>query len=479
MTDRDDTTTTLKPRSRTHRPRRLFVGLAVLASALALVAAGPTGIAAGDDKKKDGKAAALAEAVVAAPYTPVTKTLFNNPQSTSAAAETINDEIDRLIDGTPGGGVGVIRIATYLFDIDSTADKLIAAFRRGVRVQLLVDDGENSSQLVRVRNALGTNKRASSFVTTCRSGCHQPSPSIIHSKMFVFSHVGAVRYVSLITSANPFHENVYDSWNNSHQIVGNTDIYYGLWNYFNAMLADTDRNAYTTAGSGTYRMYFFPKTTGDPVILDSLQGIACTPVASGYGKNGRTHIRVAMWGWSGSADGLNIAKQLNALHQKGCVVDILLNKARTGQTVFSALLKSSPTYGKINIYDGWYDANNNDIAELYVHHKYITISGNWNGHRDMELVYTGSQNFTDGGLRRNNELTLRIHDNGNGIHHEFGLNFNFIRDNHTKGKITSVPAAEHGGLKADGLDSQDEIERLIDPNVGWYVPPGQDVDNDR
>ena len=113
MTERDatTTTTTLEQRSRTHRPRRLFVGLAALASALALVAAGPTGIAAGDDTKKDKKAAAQAEAVVAAPYTPVTKTLFNNPQSTSAAAETINDEIDRLIDGTPGGGVGVIRIA--------------------------------------------------------------------------------------------------------------------------------------------------------------------------------------------------------------------------------------------------------------------------------------------------------------------------------------------------------------------------------
>ena len=92
---------------------------------------------------------------MAAPYTPTTKTLFNNPQSTSAAAETINDEVDRLIDGTPGGGVGVIRMAAYLFDIDSTADKLIAAYRRGVRVQLLVDDGENSSQLARVQERAG------------------------------------------------------------------------------------------------------------------------------------------------------------------------------------------------------------------------------------------------------------------------------------------------------------------------------------
>ena len=160
MTERDATmtTTTLEQRSRTHRPRRLLVGLAALASALALVAAGPTGIAAGDDTKKDKKAAAQAEAVVAAPYTPVTKTLFNNPQSTSAAAETIQRR-DRSIDRRHAGdGVGVIRIATYLFDIDSTADKLIAAYRRGVRVQLLVDDGENSSQLVRVRNALGTDR---------------------------------------------------------------------------------------------------------------------------------------------------------------------------------------------------------------------------------------------------------------------------------------------------------------------------------
>ena len=148
--------------------------------------------------------------------------------------------------------------------------------------------------------------------------------------------------------------------------------------------------------------------------------------------------------------------------------------------MFTALLKSSPTYGKINIYDGWYDANDNDIAELYVHHKYVTISGNWNGHRDMELVYTGSQNFTDDGLRRNNEITLRIHDDGNGIHHQYGLNFNFIRDNHTKGKITSVPSvAQRGDCRGERARPPAEIERLIDPDVGWYVPPGQDVDNDR
>ena len=82
-----------------------------------------------------------------------------------------------------------------------------------------------------------------------------------------------------------------------------------------------------------------------------------------------------MWGWATARE--DIAKQLNVLHQRGCKIEVLLNKDRTSKTVFAALLKSSPTYGKIKIYDGWYDSNDNGVAALYVHHKALMINGNW------------------------------------------------------------------------------------------------------
>ncbi len=474
-------TTAGGPRGRSRRPRRLLVGLAALASALALVAAGPTRTAVGDetgkDKDAESKAAVLAEAP--APFTPTSRTSFNNPQLGTQAQEKLNDELDRMIDGTAGGAT--IRIAAYLFDMPSTANKLIAAHNRGVRVQLLIDDGERSSELAKVRNALGTNRSKPSYVTTCNSGCHQPSPSIIHSKFYLFSKVGGANYVSMMGSANPWFHNVYNSWNNQQTIVNNKTIYDSLNRYFNDMLADTNRNAYRTTNSGRYKLYFFPKTSGDPMILEVLHHIDCTGTARGYGSGGRTVIRIAMWGWASARE--DIAKRLNVLHQRGCKIEVLLNKDRTSKTVFAALLKSSPTYGKIKIYDGWYDPNDNGIAGLYIHHKALIISGKWFDHPDTKIVYSGSQNYTDEGLRKNNEIVLRVKNDG--VYNAYHSNFNYIRDRWTKGRITSVPSfvgeKNVTELKTlgEGLDQEQQIEALVDPDVGWYVPPGQDVDNDR
>ena len=138
------TATTGAPRGRSRRPRRLLVGLAALASALALVAAGPTGTAVGDENGKD-KDADIEGCECwrrrRLRYTPTSRTTFNNPQSASTASQRkIIDELNRMIDGTAGGET--IRIAAYLFDCTTTADALVAAHKRGVKVQLLIDDGE-------------------------------------------------------------------------------------------------------------------------------------------------------------------------------------------------------------------------------------------------------------------------------------------------------------------------------------------------
>ena len=476
--DRIRTTGAQRGRS---RPRRVFVGIAALASALALFAGGPTGTAVGDETSEDNNADSEAAVAAEAPlnYTPITRTSFNNPQGSRAAQETLITWLNRAIDGTAGGQT--IKIASYLFDMGSTADKLIAAHKRGVNVQMLIDDGERSAELGKVRTALGTDRSKRSFVTTCQSGCHQPSPSIIHAKIFLISRVGDAKWVSIVGSANPWYHNVYNSWNNQQQIVNDRTIFYSLNRYFHDMLADQNRDAYRTTSSGRYKLYFFPKTSGDPMILEVLRNISCTGVASGYGSGGRTVIRIAMWGWAAARE--DIALRLNVLHQRGCKIEVLLNKDRTSKTVFAALLKPSSKYGKIRIYDGWYDGNDNGVAGLYIHHKALIISGNWFGHPDTKVVYSGSQNYTYEGLRKNNEVVLRVKNNA--VYNAYHSNFNYIRDNWTKGIITEVPSFVGEKNVADlrtlgeGLEQEEQIEALIDPRVGWYVPPGQDVDNDR
>jgi phosphatidylserine/phosphatidylglycerophosphate/cardiolipin synthase-like enzyme len=436
-----------------------------------LVALGPTSHAEPAPADEQAKVAAIP----APPYSPRTSTVFNNPKGSRAAQETIATTINRSIDGSARGST--IRMAQYLFDLDKTTDKLVAAYRRGVNVQILIDDGERSSEIRRLENLLGTNKSRSSFVYDCTRSCMSNSTSVMHSKFYLFRKVGTTNYVSMVGSANPDKGNTYNSWNNLHTMTDKR-IYASLSGYFFNLLKDkTDLNYYRTYTSGMYKLFYFPRRTGI-TYLSVLKNVGCR-----YGSGGRTAIRIGMWGWT--APRVDIARQLNTLQARGCRVEVVLNKARTSRTVFAALLKSTPN-GRIKIYDAWYDGNDNGVAGLYIHNKVVAINGVWFGRRE-KVVYTGSQNFSEEGNRVNDELILQI--NNNDIHDAYVRNLNYIRDHWTKRQITSVPAslaARTTGqqlLADDGVPDPPVIDdagpgRPMVDDDGFQYPVGGDVDFD-
>lgn len=256
---------------------------------------------------------------------------FNDPTGSRAEERRIVTHVEQAIDNAPKGST--IRIAQYLFDLDSSADKLIAAHRRGVNVHLLVDDNPVSEQSRRVRAVLGTNKRARSYLVRCFNSCMSSSTSVMHAKFFLFSQSGASRNVSMISAANLYTGNTYVSWNNLHTMVGDTTLYASLSKYFDDMLPDRDQpNYYRTTTSGASKVYFYPRTavpgTADVPLLDVLNHVTCTGVAPGYGSNGKTVVRIAQWGWSAAR--LDVAG---------------------------------------------IDSNGNGKRDLYVHHKVLTVTG--------------------------------------------------------------------------------------------------------
>ena len=89
---------------------------------------------------------AAVEPADAAVYTPRNKLVFNNPKGSKAQELRIITEINRSIDAAPRGST--IRMAQYLFDINSVADKLIRAHRRGVNVHVLIDEFAETIDLV-------------------------------------------------------------------------------------------------------------------------------------------------------------------------------------------------------------------------------------------------------------------------------------------------------------------------------------------
>ena len=385
------------------------------------------------------KAAAAKAKKAAGPnafWRPSENVLFNYPRGSKKKKYTLITQLNRAIDATPAGGQ--IRMAMYLFDIDSVADKLIAAHRRGVSVQILLDDNTMNRDIRRVKRALGTNKRARSFFAVCDHSCMSNGTSTIHSKFYLFSSAGASRYVSLISSGNPYSGNTSKSWNNTHTVVNNKTIYSSLSKYFTDMLPDKNRlNYYRTTTSGKYTVYYYPqkiRKADDLIWMHTLNRVSCTNTAAGYGtKKKRTMIRVANWGWTSSR--IDVAKRLWKLHDSGCSVQVMVNSGRISRSVLKVLLKRSKKYGRMPVYNAWRDWRKKAVAGLYVHHKFITINGVLSG-KNVKLTLTGSQNFTALGTTANNDLVLRVVDAT--MTRQYNDNFTYIRAHYTR-RMHSVP----------------------------------------
>jgi hypothetical protein len=362
--------------------------------------------------------------------------VFNNPAGSRKKELRIITQLNKAIDATPAGGE--IRMAQYLFDIGSVARKLVAAHRRGVSVQILIDDGEKNKHIRKVRRALGTNKKARSFVATCSHSCMSSGTSVIHAKFYLFSVAGKKRYVSMISSANPYTGNTFNSWNNNHTIVGDDTIYNSLTRYFTDMLADRNNlNYFRVTASGKYTMYLYPQAARRPediVMLKVLNQTSCKTTAKGYGSEGRTLVRVANWGWSAAR--LDIARRVWELHDSGCKVQVMINKGRITRSVLKVLLKPSKKHGQMPVYDAWHDKNNNNVAGLYVHDKTVTISGKMGG-QHVKIAWTGSQNFTALGTLANNDIILRVVSPQ--VTEAYNEHFAYIRKRHTQ-RMYSVPA---------------------------------------
>jgi len=380
--------------------------------------------------------------------------VFNNPKGTKAQQLAIITPINAAIDHAPAGST--IRTAQFLFNIQSTADKLVAAHSRGVHVQMLIHDYPGSSQTAQMRKALGTDKTKRSFVTHCNQSCMASTPSVMHAKFVTFSTSGSSRLVSMISSANIYSGNTYTSWNNNHTIVGDSTIYNSLKEFFNDMLPDKDNlNYYRTTTSGIYRTYEFPRAAKDGVNtivwLDVLNHVTCTGTAPGYGYKGRTVIRVAQWGWTDSR--LDVAKQLWKLHDQGCIVQVIDNNYNTSPTVTATLLKKSAKYGVMRVYTAAFNGN----GGVYVHHKVLAINGVWFGKKNTKVVYTGSPNLSNPATRSNNELMLRVLDDA--TYNAYAANLSLIRDKWTKPvtKAAATSPALEAQLEANAdSDSSDD-----------------------
>jgi phosphatidylserine/phosphatidylglycerophosphate/cardiolipin synthase-like enzyme len=359
--------------------------------------------------------------------------VFNDPTGSEDQQMAIMNKIMRAIDGTRRGAT--IRMAFYSFTIQAFADKLIAAHKRGVRVRLIMDDHEIWPAWESVVAKLGRNPRNSSYAVLCHGAClTENQPSYQHTKTFMFSSTGGVANVVMVSSANPTYFQARRGWNNGYAIVGDKIMYDAFVRNFETMAygarkvnqPTTQPHVYFTATSGKHKIYFFPKDGAggdDDPMYGILGNIGCTGLAAGYGSNGRTTIRIAMYQWSILR--VRLADRIWSLDDRGCKVTIMFDPTRVDPGVLRALTRPGGRHGGPTIVPAATDEDDNGVVDQMVHDKFVLINGAYSGDNSAKVVFTGSANWTNNALRYNDEYMLRIWDNG--VYNAFAKHWDKVR----------------------------------------------------
>ncbi|MGZ4459141.1 MAG: phospholipase D-like domain-containing protein [Nocardioidaceae bacterium] len=347
-------------------------------------------------------------------YTPVTGATFNRPVGTTAEQRAIFTVLDDTIDATPAGAT--IRIAVFSFSDKATADRLIAAHDRGVNVQLIFDDHQIYPQEARLRTALGAAPDATSFVVYCHHSCRGTGGNM-HDKMFLFSQAGTASNVVNVGSDNITAHNAQDQWSDMYTVVGDAALYFTYAGVFDQMKYDKAMpSPYIRADVNGYQPQFYPypgtSMATDPVY-QALVPITCTGLPAGSGTAaGHTVVRISQHAWNG-ARGIYLANKVAELKGAGCNVKVIYGVG------IGAVVKNILARANIPVSAGHHPG-------IRTHEKTLTVNGWYGDDQFAKIVWTGSHNWSDGALKRD-EIIFRIEDPA--TYDAYNANFNDVWKN--------------------------------------------------
>ena len=336
-------------------------------------------------------------------YTPVTGATFNRPVGTAAEQRAIFTHINKSIDATPPGAT--IRFAVYSFSEKPTATRLINAFQRGVNVQLIFNGHHVYPQEQRLQAALGKNPAKRSFAMFCDKSCRGDRGNM-HLKVFLFSKAGQAENVVMVGSDNMTRNNAVNQWSDLYTVAGDAAMFFTYVGVFDQMKTDrpqrTQHIAATINGYGP-EFYPYPNVTqaNDPLYL-ALSKVSCLGAADGYGTDTGvdsdgdgytdrvTKLRLSQHAWNGNR-GIYLAQKVAELKQSGCDVKVIYGVG-LGRQVRGALVRAGvPMSG-------------GKVKGKRTHQKVFTVNGVYDGDPAATHVWTGSHNWSDGALRRDDAV---------------------------------------------------------------------------
>ncbi len=353
-------------------------------------------------------------------YTPVTGATFNRPVGSKAQQLRIFRHLERTIRSTPRGAT--IRIAVFSFAWTHTADVLIGAYRRGVHVQMVFDDHHVYGQESRLRRVLGHNPNHRSFVTLCHRSCRGTSGNM-HDKIFMFSKAGSASNVVMVGSNNITGHNAQDQWSDLYTVVGNAPLYWMYTGVFDQLKYDQAQSApFIDSELNGYGAQFYPypgTTEATDPLTQILSKVDCNApdadnnqVLDANGVPVVTSLRISQHAWNGSR-GRYLAHQVADLEAAGCDVAVIYGVGM-GSAVKSIL-------GGAGV-----PMSGGTVKGVRTHQKTLLVSGIYDGDPEARIVFTGSHNWSNGALRRDENI-LKI--TGQQAYDQYLANFNDIWTN--------------------------------------------------
>lgn len=367
---------------------------AVVAVALALVMLGPL---SGTDGAAARPAAKHHKLERRAPdtYTPRPGVKFNLPTSKDRRG-VIKRHIYRSLQSAPAGSK--IRIASWNIQSRRMVDAAIRAHDRGVSVRVIMAkavadrqrEGGAFDRLHRNLRQGNKNLRRSmrSWARGCEASC-RGFGGIEHTKMYLFTRVGAARNVVMVSSANMTEVAAYVQWNDMFTVVGRPDLLQKFFSIFQEMSLDKKaKRPYQTYDSGKdLQAFWYPyldkQAVGDPIVRQ-LRKVRCDGATGRTGYRGRTVIRIAQTALVGS-HGARIADKLRKMYGRGCRIRVLY---AVSDSTSRAKLGRVPQRQYVQ------DTNGDGVYDRYLHMKSMTINGVYGGDTSARVVFNGTANWS-------------------------------------------------------------------------------------
>jgi phosphatidylserine/phosphatidylglycerophosphate/cardiolipin synthase-like enzyme len=366
-------------------------------------------------------------AAAASAYTPASGPIFNNPRGNTAAKDRIINHIVSTINSTPK--YSVIRIAAYSNDRPDVVDALIAAHKRGVDVQMVLNDNWTSGATNRLAKVIGRDTNRRSFIAICQGSCRGGAGNQ-HMKFYLFTKAGSAKDVVMVGSANTTGYGARTQWNDMYTATGQPELLDLYTKIFEQLVRDRKlADPYVHRTAGIYENEFAPHydtTEANDPVMERLNAVHCA-AGGGTGNNGHTVIRIVMYGWRAER-GLYLAQKVAALDKNGCDVRTLLSSP--GRKIVGTLKR-----GGVLVKSADLDLDHNENTgfggtpyEVFSHQKYMTLSGGFRTGMGYQ-VWTGSENWSGMGMI-NDEVTIRIPKQS--AYTKYVTNFNYVWDNYAR-----------------------------------------------